>query len=331
MHPSSSQSPPVVATPGCRKRRFPNLYAFWTFARPHTIIGTSLSVFALYWMAIAELGTWQQGIGLPLVQTFLPALIACLCGNVYIVGLNQLEDIEIDRINKPHLPIASGEFSRSLGRKIVALMGGLTLILSAWSGVWLMATVWLSLLIGTAYSLPPIRLKRFPVWAALCIFSVRGAIVNLGLFLHFNHHLQNRGWGIAGYAIQFPPTVLALTLFILIFTFAIAIFKDIPDMEGDRRYNISTFTLRLGTAAVFNLARWVLTVCYLGMILVAPFLPGINPPFLVITHLLALASLWWYSQKTDLKDRQAIARCYQFIWKLFFLEYLIVPIACLLN
>ena len=137
-------------------------------------------------------------------------LVACLCGNIYIVGLNQLEDIEIDRINKPHLPIASGEFSKRLGTAIVLLTGGLALLLSAWGGAFLWATVWSSLAIGTVYSLPPIRLKRFPVWASLCIFSVRGAIVNLGLFLHFNQQL--------GHSPQIPAPVWALTLFVLAFT-----------------------------------------------------------------------------------------------------------------
>ncbi|MFM8005093.1 MAG: zinc-dependent metalloprotease, partial [Dolichospermum sp.] len=65
--------------------------------------------------------------------------------------------------------------------------------------------------------------------------------------------------------------VWALTVFILVFTFAIAIFKDIPDMEGDRVYNITTFTLQLGQQKVFNLALWVLTICYGGMILVGLF------------------------------------------------------------
>lgn len=117
--------------------------------------------------------------------------------------------------------------------------------------------VGMSLAIGTAYSLPPIRLKQFPFWAAFCIFSVRGAIVNLGLFLHFSWVLeQNR---------SIPITVWVLTLFILVFTFAIAIFKDIPDMEGDLQYNIKTFSIQLGKQAVFNLALWVLTACKVAM------------------------------------------------------------------
>lgn len=299
------------------------LYAFWKFSRPHTIIGTSLSVFALYAIAVA---TTDSSITVQSLEQMLGAWIACLCGNVYIVGLNQLEDVEIDRINKPHLPIAAGEFSKRQAQLIIAVTGILALLLAGLLGKWLFLMVSISLTIGTAYSLPPIRLKRFPFWAALCIFSVRGAIVNLGLFLHFS-------WVLQGEKTIIPtPAVWVLTLFIVVFTFAIAIFKDIPDMEGDKQYNITTFTLKLGKEAVFNLARWVITACYLGMILAGGLLlDSVNTVFLCAAHLTALGLIWWRSQSVDLQDKNAIAQFYQFIWKLFFLEYLIFPTACLLG
>lgn len=301
-------------------------YAFWKFSRPHTVIGTTLSVLGLYLIAYAIAVGNSSDTLLPNFYSLLPALgtwVACLCGNVYIVGLNQLEDVAIDRINKPHLPLVSGEFSRRTGVLIVAIAFCLALLLAWLMGPFLLGMVGISLAIGTAYSLPPIRLKRFPFWAALCIFSVRGAIVNLGLFLHFSWVLQRSQ--------VIPPVVWALTLFILVFTLAIAIFKDVPDMEGDRQYHITTLTIQLGQQRVFNLARWVLTVCYLGIALAGIYLlPSVNPVFLVITHLLALGVMWWRSLSVDLQDKAEIARFYQFIWKLFFLEYLIFPVACLL-
>jgi homogentisate phytyltransferase/homogentisate geranylgeranyltransferase len=126
--------------------------------------------------------------------------------------------------------------------------------------------------------------------------------------------------------------VWVLTLFIVVFTFAIAIFKDIPDMEGDKQYNITTFTIKLGQQAVFNLARWVITVCYLGMLIAGIFLlpASVNSGCLGVSHLVLLGILWWRSRSVDLQDKIAIAQFYQFIWKLFFLEYLIFPAACLL-
>jgi len=309
--PNTVSSPSPKSLPGI-------LYAFWKFSRPHTVIGTTLSVLSLATLAGILSGTSSTPV--EMVWAVLGALVACLAGNVYIVGLNQLEDVDIDRINKPHLPLASAEFSRRQGQWIVGICGAIALLLSLTQGIFLTATVWFSLLIGTAYSLPPVRLKRFPFFASLCIFVVRGVIVNLGLFLHF----QTK-WGNPP---QIPLAIWALTGFILVFTFAIAIFKDVPDLEGDRRYNITTFTVQLGQKAVFNLARWVLTVCYLGMIAAALLLPKIHAPFLVITHGLLLALLWWRSLNVDLGNRRAIARFYQFIWKLFFLEYLLFPLAC---
>ncbi|ADI65087.1 homogentisate phytyltransferase [Trichormus azollae] len=296
------------------------LYAFWKFSRPHTIIGTSLSVLGLYLLTLGVTSTSFSNVH---IWHILRTWAACISGNIYIVGLNQVEDVEIDKINKPDLPIASGEFTREQGNLIVIITGILALVLAWLNSPFLLGMVTVSLAIGTAYSLPPIRLKQFPFWAALCIFSVRGGIVNLGLFLHFNWLFQ-RSQGI-------PAAVWVLTVFILVFTFAIAIFKDIPDMEGDKLYNITTFTLQLGQQAVFHLALWVLTVSYVGMIFVGMLrIAEVNPIFLFITHIIVLIIMWRQSRRVDLQDKDAISRFYQFIWKLFFLEYLIFPLACIL-
>ncbi|MEH1868155.1 MAG: homogentisate phytyltransferase [Nostoc sp.] len=318
----SSQNSPLPRKPV--QSYFHWLYAFWKFSRPHTIIGTSLSVLSLYLIAIAISNPTNSLFPTP--YSLLPvfgAWIACLCGNIYIVGLNQLEDVHIDKINKPHLPLASGEFSQQMGQLIVASTGILALVVAWLTGPFLFGMVAISLAIGTAYSLPPIRLKQFPFWAALCIFSVRGTIVNLGLYLHYSWALKQSQ--------TIPPVVWVLTLFILVFTLAIAIFKDIPDIEGDRLYNINTFTIKLGPQAVFNLALWVITVCYLAIILVGVLhIASINPIFLITAHLGLLVWMWWRSLAVDLQDKSAIAQFYQFIWKLFFIEYLIFPIACFL-
>src|SRR3954454_17188854 len=86
----------------------------WRFGRPHTLIGTTLSVVALYVIAVTELAGGDLAAGwFDLVCT----LVAAWCVNVFIVGINQLEDVEIDRINKPFLPIAAGDLSPAAGRR----------------------------------------------------------------------------------------------------------------------------------------------------------------------------------------------------------------------
>ena len=306
----------------------------WSFSRPHTIIGTILSVAALGLMA-AVLPT-------PLRVTFedtynriiIPILIALLpstCANIYIVGLNQLTDVEIDRINKPNLPLASGQLSFTQSLWLIILSGFFALLLAISQGSILLVTVALSMAIGTCYSLPPIRLKRFPVWSALCIFSVRGIIVNLGFYLYFSN-LFGRFNQISLGSSSIPPEVWALSQFVVLFTLAIAFLKDVPDIEGDRMFNIFTLTVRLGSYKVFRLSTWLISTCYLLIAVYAAFglLPSTNPHFIILSQLSLLVLFWKQNLNLNIESKHQVSRYYQFIWKLFFLEYIIFPIGLLL-
>jgi homogentisate phytyltransferase / homogentisate geranylgeranyltransferase len=284
----------------------------WRFSRPHTIVGTTLSVLGLYAIAATELPGAPPGL-FDLSWT----LVAAISVNVFIVGLNQLEDVEIDRINKPSLPLASGELSPAMGRVIVAVAGVVPVVLALTQGLLELAGVLVALLVGVAYSAPPLRLKRFPTLAALSISGVRAVVVNVVVFLHFS------GGEMVG-------PVWALTLFVLPFSFAIAVLKDVPDAEGDRRFRIATFTLRLGARRAVAIAMGALTVAYAAMAVVGPLvLDGVQPAVLSATHLGALALLWHWRRRADLADRDSYTRFYLRVWKLFFLEYVIVPLACI--
>lgn len=283
--------------------------AFIRFSRPHTVIGTTLSLLALYLLAWAYSGS-PEGQWV----VFGLSLLSCLGANIYIVGLNQLTDIDIDRINKPYLPLASGEYSQRTGYLIIITAVLLSLVIAVYLGRYLLLTVILSLLLGTAYSLPPFRLKRFHFWAAFCIIAVRGLIVNLLLFLHFFSTLSEQH--------HIPPAIWLLTLTIFMYSVAIAWFKDIPDMEGDQRFQINTLTLRLGAQRVFNIGLGLISLTYLFVGL-APFLFSLqlSPTILLVAHGLFLGALWLASRRVQLHQPASIFQFYQFIWILFFLEY----------
>lgn len=53
-------------------------------------------------------------------QKVLKAVCSALCMNIAIVGLNQVYDRKIDMVNKPYLPLASGEFNASTALFIIA-------------------------------------------------------------------------------------------------------------------------------------------------------------------------------------------------------------------
>jgi homogentisate phytyltransferase / homogentisate geranylgeranyltransferase len=288
------------------------LGVLWRFSRPHTLIGTSLSIVALYAVA----ASLDRASG---AADLLWTLLAGACVNVFIVGINQVEDVEIDRHNKPWLPIAAGELSLEAGRRIVALTAVAPVTMAITQGAAELVAVSVALAVGWAYSCPPLRLKRYPALAAGSITFVRSLVVNLGVWLH-----------VAGTPVS--AGVWALTAVTVPFSFAIAVLKDVPDIEGDRRFGIATFSVRLGPRPVLAVGVGALTAALVGMAVAGPLLlDGANPVVLVVGHLLALAALWRWALRVDPGDPVAFAGFYQHVWQLFFCEYLIVTAAYLVG
>lgn len=276
------------------------------FARPHTVIATTVQVITLF--VIVGGREAPMGASLSLVAL---TLAACLALNLYVVGLNQLTDVAIDRVNKPWLPVAAGTLGHGHARLLVASAGLLALGLAAFAGRWLLLTVALIILIGSAYSLPP-RLKRFPLAAAFSIALARGVIANLGLALHYRERL---GGALPGH------TLAILGLFFFGFGLVIAIYKDIPDAAGDRMHRIETFTTRLGQRRALDLGRAVLTACYalpIGLALAG--LPRGDALFLLVSHALIIALFWAVSARVDLGRQRSVSSFYMFLWALFYVE-----------
>jgi homogentisate phytyltransferase/homogentisate geranylgeranyltransferase len=296
-------------------RRTSALGVLWRFSRPHTLIGTFVSATGLYLIAVHEL----PGSGLD--QLFW-VMVAGTGVNLAIVGVNQITDVEIDRINKPHLPIAAGELSVEAAWRIVAVAAAIPIALGLTQGLLETAAVLAALVVGCAYSLPPVRLKRFPIAAALCIAGVRATVVNLGMYGHFSLAFGGR--------LDIPPSVWALTAFVLPFSFAIAVLKDVPDIRGDRHYRIATFTVRLGPGRAARLGLAALVLAYAGMIVLGPLLvDDAQPVVLAAGHAAALVALLAWARRADPADPAAFTAFYMRVWGLFFLEYGLVSAAVL--
>jgi homogentisate phytyltransferase/homogentisate geranylgeranyltransferase len=291
------------------------LGVLWRFSRPHTLVGTFISATGLYLIAVHEL----PGSGL---DHLFWVMLAGAAVNVAIVGVNQITDVEIDRINKPHLPMAAGDLSREGAWRIVAVAAVVPLVLALTQGALETTAVVVALAVGAAYSLPPVRLKRFPFVAALCISGVRAIAVNLGMYGHFSVAF--------GGSLTIADSVWALTLFVLPFSFAIAVLKDVPDREGDSRFRIATFTVRMGPRRAFRLGLAALVAAYAGMAVLGPLLvDDADGVVLAAGHALALALLLVWARRADPSDPAAFTGFYLRVWALFFLEYALVPAAVL--
>ncbi|KAB1204242.1 Homogentisate phytyltransferase 1, chloroplastic [Morella rubra] len=293
--------------------------AFYRFSRPHTVIGTALSIISVSLLAVEKLSDMS-----PLFFSgVLEAVVAALFMNIYIVGLNQLSDIDIDKVNKPYLPLASGEYSFGTGVMIVTSFS----ILSFWLG-WIVGSwplfwaLFISFLLGTAYSinLPLLRWKRFAMVAAMCILAVRAVIVQLAFFLHMQVHVFKR-------PAMFSRPLIFATAFMSFFSVVIALFKDIPDIDGDKTYGIRSFSVRLGQKRVFWICISLLEMAYGVALLVGVASSCLWSKVLTILgHAILASTLWKRAKSVDFASKAGITSFYMFIWKLFYAEYLLIPL-----
>ncbi|KAG8648794.1 hypothetical protein MANES_08G039400v8 [Manihot esculenta] len=237
--------------------------ACWRFLRPHTIRGTALGSTALVARALLEnpnLIKWSL-----LLKAF-SGLFALICGNGYIVGINQIYDIGIDKVNKPYLPIAAGDLSVQSAWLLVIFFAVTGILMVGLNfGPFITALYCLGLFLGTIYSVPPFRMKRFAVVAFLIIATVRGFLLNFGVY-----HATRAALGLP---FEWSSPVAFITTFVTLFALVIAITKDLPDVEGDRKYKISTLATNLGVRNIAFLGTGLLLLNYIGAVCAAIYMP----------------------------------------------------------
>ncbi|KAL6522358.1 putative homogentisate phytyltransferase 2, chloroplastic [Orobanche minor] len=189
-------------------------------------------------------------------------LVALICGNGYIVGINQIYDVGIDKVNKPYLPIAAGDLSEKSAWLLVLMLAASGLLIVGLNfGPFITSLYCLGLFLGTIYSVPPFRMKRYPVIAFLIIAMVRGFLLNYGVYYATRAAL--------GLTFEWSSEVAFITTFVTLFALVIAITKDLPDVEGDRKFQISTLATKLGVRNIALLGTGLLMINYIASVLAA--------------------------------------------------------------
>lgn len=74
--------------------------------------------------------------------------------------------------------------------------------------------------------MPPIRTKKNPILAGLTIATVRGFLLNFGIYYAVKDAV--------GAPFAWSPKVAFVARFMTAFASVIAITKDLPDIEGDK-------------------------------------------------------------------------------------------------
>src|SRR5260221_8858330 len=220
-------------------------------SRPFTLVAPALGFLSgaatAYGAAPRE--TWHADlIAYPLIGALMAAVL-----NAASNALNQIYDLEIDRVNKPKRPLPSGRLSTRDAWLFTwaAYAAALTL-------AWLVAPggrhecFWLVLIaaiITVVYSVPPARTKRLGIWANLTIAIPRGVLLKVACWSSVKTISGVEPWYIGA----------IFGLFLL----GASTTKDFADMEGDARGGCRTLPIIYGVRR----AAWMISPSF-----VVPFL-----------------------------------------------------------
>jgi 4-hydroxybenzoate polyprenyltransferase len=153
--------------------------------------------------------------------------------------LNQVHDLDLDRINKPERPIPSGAISVRGANAFAAVLYAVSIVLAflatpgavpevGWIVVFTAVLTW-------AYSAPPIRARNSWWLGPLVIAIPRGLLLKVA------------GWGVlAPVFLDREPWILGAVFFC--YVLGAAPTKDFADMEGDRAGGSDSLPIRFGPA-----------------------------------------------------------------------------------
>lgn len=293
------------------------LRALYKFTRPHTIRGTILASIAGTTRALIDTpGAIADANWSIMLPRALIGMTALLLGNAFIVGINQIYDESIDKLNKPFLPVASGEMSKRFAWVAVVVSGlvGPSLVYQFFPRL-LFKLYSMGIVLGGIYSVPPIRTKKNPVLAGLTIATVRGFLLNFGVYYAVKDAINA--------PFVWSPKVAFIARFMTAFATVIAVTKDLPDIEGDKAFQIDTFATKVGVARIAKGASVCLLLNYVHA--VATGVRAATGTFNLVPMIgghVALASMLAYRfRQLDPDSMPSVKLFYKHVWDLFYLEY----------
>jgi 4-hydroxybenzoate polyprenyltransferase len=216
---------------------------YFELARPFTLVAPALGFLsgALTAVGAAPPETWSLGLMVPPILGSVMAATLNAGNN----ALNQIYDLEIDRVNKPKRPLPSGRLNITQAWIFTAITYLAALVL-AWlvapggrhECFWLVA---IAVVCTFIYSVPPLRTKRLGIWANITIAIPRGTLLKVA------------GWSSVKTIFGVEPWYIGAIfgLFLLGATTT----KDFADMEGDRRGGCRTLPIQYGVQR----AAWMIS------------------------------------------------------------------------
>ncbi len=214
-----------------------------------------------------------------LSKTLVLASIAAGCIAAGANVINDIFDVEIDRINKPYRPIASQNVNLKTAWILFFILYGSGLILAAYCGWALFIIALMNAVLLFFYS-----------------YKLKGTILLGNLVVSFTSAVTFIHGGLT---VNDATVGLFPFLFAFCFHLGREIIKDMQDIKGDLRYDAVTFPGKYGFTKSIFLVNIIFTV-----LLILTFMPyifniyNISYLFLVIfgvdTVLILVSILLWY-------------------------------------
>ena len=213
------------------------------FSRPFTLVAPALGFASgaatAYGAAPRE--AWSSAIVVyPLIGLTMAAVL-----NAASNALNQIYDLEIDRVNKPKRPLPSGRLSMRAAWAFTWAMYALAVVLA-----WLVAPggrhecfwiVAITVIMTFVYSVPPARTKARGIWANVTIAIPRGVFLKVA------------GWSSVKTIAGLEPWYIGLIFGL--FLVGAATTKDFSDMKGDAHGGVRTLPIIYGVRR----AAWMIS------------------------------------------------------------------------
>ena len=221
------------------------------FSRPFTLVAPALGFASGSATAAgaAPREAWSSDLLLyPVIGLVMAAVL-----NAASNALNQIYDLDIDRVNKPKRPLPSGRLSLDDAWIFTIAAYAVALVLA-----WLVAPggrhecFWIvvaATVMTFLYSAPPFRTKRLGIWANVTIAIPRGVLLKVA------------GWSAVKTIVGVEPWFIG-TIFGL-FLLGASTTKDFADMEGDARGGCRTLPIIYGVRR----AAWMISPSF-----IVPFL-----------------------------------------------------------
>jgi 4-hydroxybenzoate polyprenyltransferase len=223
-------------------------------SRPFTLLAPALGMVTYGLAACGAQGTFVPTAA-DARHIALGAFVAALL-NVASNAVNQIFDVEVDRINKPHRPLPAGALSMREAWVVVVLGYAASVAVAGLIHTSLLWIVAFTALLTYAYSGPPFRTKRHWAWANVTIATPRGLLLPVA------------GWVAvaAPRAQEMPADAWILAAVSGLYVLGAATTKDYADMEGDRAGGCITLPLRFGVERSVKVVAPFLVLPWLAIV-----------------------------------------------------------------